>query len=338
MNRSIVFTSPGIAELQTLPMPAPGPGEALVRISYSAISSGTERANLIGDENLGIYEAARPCTYPRTLGYSSSGTIEALGEGVTGFSVGDRVALSWSKHTLHQTIPVSNLTKLTDGVSLQDAALWHIGTFPLAAIRKCRLEVGEAAVVMGQGILGAFAVRLLKACGAVPIIAVDPVESKRVKALENGADYALDPFAPGFADEVKRLAGGGVPVAIEVTGNGTALDQVLDCMAPRGRIALLGCTRHSDFTIDYYRKVHGPGIQLLGAHTMARPVMESSPGMWTCHDDMITEQKLTLFGRLSLSSMVEEIHTPEEAGRVYERLALEKAFPLVLFDWTKYPD
>jgi hypothetical protein len=75
-------------------------------------------------------------------------------------------------------------------------------------------------------------------------------------------------------------------VAIEVTGNGGALDGVLDCMARFGRVALLGCTRSSDFTIDYYRKVHGPGITLIGAHTNARPQYESHHGWWTTADDI----------------------------------------------------
>ncbi|MFR6641702.1 MAG: hypothetical protein ACLUSP_10635 [Christensenellales bacterium] len=63
----------------------------------------------------------------------------------------------------------------------------------------------------------------------------------------------------------------GANVAVEVTGLGKGLDRVLDCMRKFGRVALLGCTRNSDFTIDHYRKVHGPGITPVGAHTAARP-------------------------------------------------------------------
>jgi len=186
---------------------------------------------------------------------------------------------------------------------------------------------------MGQGILGMIAVKLLRAAGAVPVIAVDPIAEKRENALCYGADYALDPFATDFAETVKRITGGGVRVAIEVTGNGKALDGTLDCMAKFGRVALLGCTRHSDFTIDYYHKVHGPGITLIGAHTMARPTAESSNGMWTQQDDMRTLLQLTEGGRLSLKDMISQIHSPEEAPAVYTRLATQPGFPIVQFDW-----
>ena len=204
----------------------------------------------------------------------------------------------------------------------------------MAAIRKCRLEIGESAVVMGLGILGLIAVQLLRAAGAVPVIAVDPVESRRKKALELGADAALDPFADGFADRVKQITHGGANVAIEVTGNGKALDQVLDCMVRFGRVALLGCTRHSDFTIDYYHKVHGTGVSLIGAHTMARPKVESSQGMWTQHDDAMSILRLCAAGRLDLRALIEETYSPLEAAGVYERLISEKSFPITQFNWN----
>lgn len=102
-----------------------------------------------------------------------------------------------------------------------------------------------------------------------------------------------------------------------------------------GRVALLGCTRNKEFTIDYYKKVHGPGITLVGAHTGARPQCESSNGWWTQKDDINTVMKLTEMGRIKLSNIVDEIHSPAEAPEIYSRLAAEKAFPLVQFDWEK---
>ena len=230
----------------------------------------------------------------------------AVGENVKSLQPGDRVAMFWSPHSQIVNMEESRCLKLPDSVSAQEAALFHIATFPLAAIRKCRLEIGESALVMGQGILGMLAVKLLRIAGAMPVIAVDPLTEKRERALALGADYALDPFAPDFAETVKRLTGGGVKVAIEVTGNGKALDNTLDCMAPLGRVALLGCTRDPNFTIDYYRKVHGPGITLVGAHTNARPELQSAPGYWTQRDDFACVLALTAGGRLNLKDIIEE--------------------------------
>ncbi len=330
--KRIVFTKPCVAELCDVEIPAPGKGEVQVRLCVSTISSGTERANLIGSDTLSWVVAKCEAVYPRVLGYSSAGVVEQVGEGVTDFAVGDRVALSWSTHTHVQNIAAANVTPIGD-ISFEEAALFHIATFPLAAIRKCKLELGESAIVMGMGILGLTALHLLRAAGAAPILAVDPDPAKRKIALEHGADHALDPFAPDFAQKAKELTGGGARVGIEVTGIGAGLDGILDCMAYFGRVALLGCTRSSDFTIDYYRKVHGPGITLVGAHTNARPKNDSSDGWWTEKDDMRALCTLTTTGRLQLIRLLQETHSPAKAPEVYTRLANEKSFPIVQFDW-----
>ena len=332
-NHSIIFTAPRVAEYLETEIEAPRAGEVLVKIARTAISSGTERANFVGEASTSIYRTAE-VKFPRICGYSSAGVVAQVGEGVTNVKPGDRVACIWTKHRQYCTVPAENVFPLPDCVSLDEATLMHIATFPLAAIRKCHLEIGESAIVMGQGILGQMAVLLLRAAGATPIIAVDPNPQKRAEALQNGADYALDPFAPDFAETAKRLTCGGAAVAIEVTGNGRALDGVLDCMRPFGRVALLGCTRDPNFTIDYYRKVHGPGITLVGAHTRARPNVESAPGYWTVQDDMKALVRLSASGRLSLSRLIAEHHAPTEAPAVFTRLADEPTFPTVLFDWS----
>ena len=212
----------------------------------------------------------------------------------------------------------------------------NIATFPLAALRKTKLEIGESAMVMGLGILGLLAVALARIAGAVPVIAVDPVKERREKALKIGADYVFDPFDEDFAEKVKSVTKSGVNVAIEVTGQGAGLNETLDCMAKFGRVALLGCTRNSDFTVDYYRKVHGPGISLIGAHTHARPQIESYPGYFTTADDIKTFLTLCATGRLNVKEIIEETYSPAECTAVYDRLATDKNFPTVVqFDWER---
>ena len=331
-SKRITFVAPCEVALENIAVCEPAADEVQVRLEFSTISSGTERANLTGDANVscvGVPEVK----FPRYAGYSSAGVVLAVGSDVTNVKVGDRVALCWSTHSAVQNAKAQNVYPLPQQVDTQAAALFNIATFPLAAIRKCEVQIGESAIVMGLGVLGMFTLPLLRLAGAAPIIAVDPAAEKREKALAYGADYALDPYAPDFATTVKRLTGGGARVAIEVTGVGAGLNGVLDCMAPFGRVALLGCTRNADFTVDYYRKVHGPGISLIGAHTLARPRHESHTGYWTQADDMHALIRLTVLKRLDLLSMVEELHTPEEAVPVYARLASEPFFPLVQFDW-----
>ena len=335
-TRSIVFTEPNRAELieeEVRPIRA---HQALVRLNRSSISSGTERANLTGEINISIYAYDTEARFPRRGGYSASGEVLEVGEGVESLRPGDRVVVSSGCHTEYEVMDEKNLVKIGETVTDQAAALLRIATFPMGALRKCRVEIGESAMVMGMGILGLLSLPLLRAAGAVPLIAVDPMEEKREAARRAGADQALDPFAPDFAQQVRALTEGGVNAAIEVTGNGKALDQALDCMAKMGRVALLGCTRHSDFTIDYYHKVHGPGISLIGAHTQARPAVESAAGLWTERDDILALLRLIEGGRIDYDALVQEVHAPEEAPAVYDRLAREKSFPIVQFDWRKH--
>ena len=96
----------------------------------------------------------------------------------------------------------------SEKITMAEAALMHIGTFSMGAIRKTRLEIGESALVMGLGILGLFAVQLLRAAGAAPIIAVDPVKERRDIALNLGADYVFDPTEEEFVGKVRHAESG----------------------------------------------------------------------------------------------------------------------------------
>ena len=334
-TKQIVFTGVNEAKLLEKELPQLKPNSVLVKTVFSTISGGTEKANITGDINISAVKTYSKATFPRSAGYSSSGIVEAVGEDVKSVQVGDRVAMIWSQHQGYNLLPEDRIIKLeSEALSLESAALGFISTFPLAAIRKTKLEIGESALVMGLGILGILAVKLLKIGGAVPIIAADPNPARRTLALQSGADYAFDPMEPDFASRVKEVSGGGVNVAIEVTGVGAGLNGALDCMAKFGRVALLGCTRNSDFTVDYYHKIHGPGITLIGAHTLARPEKESYPGYFTHQDDMRAVLKLCAMGRLKTEDLISETHSPVDCGEVYGRLVFDRDFPVgVQFDW-----
>lgn len=333
-SKNIVFVEQNVAALIEEPVPRLKSDQVRIQLAVTTVSSGTERANLTGSKTVSWCVPETEAVFPRRSGYSAAGTVVEIGDAVKKVKVGDRVCVWWSTHNQYLVISENTVFPIGD-MDFEDAAMLHIATFPLAAIRKCRLEIGESAVVMGMGILGLLAIPLLKAAGAAPVIAVDPVPEKRQKALDCGADYAFDPFESDFAQKVKAATDGGANVGIEVTGVGAGLNGILDCMALKGRVALLGCTRSSDFTVDYYRKVHGPGITLVGAHTNARPESNSSAGWWTQLDDIKALIKLTRMGRIHLSSMIDETYSPKDAPAVYARLVSEKAFPIVQFDWRR---
>ena len=335
-NEQIVFTRPNHAELLEKDIPSLKENDLLVKTAFSTISSGTEKANITGDVNIGIQDdLPKTAVFPRTSGYSSSGVVIDKGAGVSDIEIGDRVVMSWSSHSKYNIIDKRNAVRIADAsISMREAALIHIAIFPIAAVRKTRLEIGESALIMGLGILGLMSVQFARAAGAVPVIAADPIKERRDKAVALGADYALDPFEPDFSEKIKDITGGGANTAIEVTGIGAGLNQCLDCMARFGRIALLGCTRDKNFTVDYYKKVHGPGITIIGAHTLARPEFESHSGYFTQRDDIISVIKLLSGHRIDFKAMLDKVYSPHDCNKVYTQLINDKNFPIVVqFDW-----
>ena len=332
--KQIVFTEINTAKLLEKELPELSSHSVMVKTAVSTVSAGTERANITGDPN--VNATGKPSvSFPRASGYSSAGEVIAVGSEVRSVKIGDRVVVFWGLHREINVVDEKTVVKIEESsVSFESAAMSFITSFSMAAIRKTRLEIGESAMVMGLGILGMLAVKLLVAAGAVPVIAVDPNPRRREIALKNGADYAFDPYDESFAESVKAVSGGGVNVAIEVTGVGAGFNEALDCMAKFGRVALLGCTRNSDFTVDYYKKIHAPGITVIGAHTIARPEYESHPGWFTHRDDIKAILKLIASGRLDIERLVEETHSPKSCESVYERLVFDKDFPVaVQFDW-----
>jgi len=309
---------------------SPVPGEALVECDYSGISVGTETANLLALPNTGG-------KFPWHPGYSSSGRVLCVGEGVTNVEPGDRVLITWSGHRSHYLKPASGLVKIDEGVDQLHAAFAHIAAFPFLGVRKLRLEIGESVMVIGLGILGQFAAQIARLSGAIPVIVSDLSPKRRALALELGCDHAFSPTECDIAEKVKELTGGkGVNGIVEVTGKSVALQQALECVAELGRISLLGCTRISDTPIDFYRYVHRRGVSLIGAHTFTRAKVESRPAGWTERDDYATFFKLVAAGRLHVRPIVSEIVSPDRVPELYRRLIEEKDPPAgVAIDWQK---
>ncbi len=336
-TKQIVFTDYTKAELLTMPLPEVGAGDVLVKTAYTAVSAGTERANILGDTAVpGMRGKDVKNVFPRMLGYSGTGIVEKTGASVTTVRPGDRVMCFWGTHSRRMVLPEEQVILLDENVRLLDAAFIFIDTFPMAAVRKTGVEVGESALVMGLGLLGLMSVQLMRIAGAVPIIAVDPNKERQALALKLGADYVLSPLNADLAEKVRSLTDErGSAAVIDSTGVGQALNQALRCTAKMGRVALLGCTRKPT-EVDFYYDVHIPGIALYGAHTFARPDHESYPRHWTHRDDCKALMRLMAYHRLNLGALVHEVHSPLDAPVVYRQLADDPNFPIgVAFDWAK---
>ncbi|WP_269523597.1 zinc-dependent alcohol dehydrogenase [Coraliomargarita parva] len=335
-RKTITFTAERQVELLESQLRPLHEDEVLVSNEVSAISAGTERACLLDLPNLGD---SPPCDFPKVTGYSGVGRVVDTGKQINSVQPGDRVLTHWgSGHSNYNYITEANLLKIEDdSLPSKHAVFAVIAGFSLNGLRKTRLEIGESAAVIGLGILGLFSVALCRIAGATPVIASDLSHARRETALALGADHALDPTARDYIDRVKSISRGGVNATIEVSGQSIALQQALNFAALFGRISLLGCTRVSDSSIDYYQQVHRPGIEIIGAHTNARPKKESRPHSWTWKDDAAALLRFMSDGRLDMTKIFTTAYSPEAAVSIYQKLAdAPNDFPVgAVFDWKQ---
>lgn len=328
-NSQIFFTDVHKAALLQCEVPEPKPNEVCTKMEYTVVSGGTERAVLMGMKNT-------VQKFPISLGYCGVGHVEKVGCDVTKVAVGDRVLVYHGHHAKYNVTPDSDVTRVeSDRVSSLEASFVIIASMALGGVRKLELELGESAMVMGQGLLGIFATQFLRASGANPLIAVDLNPARRVLALKLGADYAFDPSDGDFVQNVKAVTRGkGVNATVEVTGVSAAMEQALECAAWMGRISLNGCTRVSDCPIDYYTQVHRPGIKLIGAHNFVRPKFESYPHHWTHQDDCNAILDLIERKRIEVLPIVSRVESPQNASEIYNELCDDPNFPMgTVFDW-----
>lgn len=328
-NKQIFFTGIHKAELLKNEVGIPKGNQVLVKMEYTVVSGGTERACILGMNNTSQ-------NFPMSLGYCGVGFVEEIGEDVKTVSVGDRVLVYHGCHSKYNIRAEEDITKVeNESVSSLEAAFVIIAAMGLGGVRKLELEIGESAMVMGQGLLGIFATQFLRQSGALPIIAADLNPARRELALKLGADYAFDPADKNFVKNVMDVTNKkGVNACVEVTGISAAMNQALECASWMGRISLLGCTRVSDTSVDYYTQVHKPGIKLIGAHNFVRPKFESYPHHWTHQDDCKAILDMIARKRIDVKSIVSRVESPENATEIFNELCDNPEFPMgTVFDW-----
>lgn len=332
--KRITFVGKCNAQLCEIDDRMPQKGEVRVQLKYSALSAGTEHALITANES---GDGTCKFGFPSWSGYSGSGVITHVADDVKDLKTGDRVMVHGGNHQQFCTVDRKEVIKLPDEVDLKQAAFTVISGFSLAAVRKAKVEIGHNCLVCGLGLLGLFSVQYLRLNGALNIIVSDLDPKRRQLALKLGADVALDPSEENYIEKVKSFTGNhGVNSVIEVTGNPDALKACLKCTQKFGRVILLGCTRKIT-EVDFYNDVHRPGIELIGAHSGARPQLESFPGYWTEIDDCDAILNYLAKGALDFKEIIGEIHSPNEAPEVYRRLC-NKELPVgIVFDWDQLP-
>lgn len=235
MARAIVYTeigSPAVLHLIEVPDPVAARGEVVVRIEAAG-------ANPIDAKLRGGKRPSPPITEPRPVGFDGAGVIEALGEGVDDFAVGDRVAIRDGHGTYSSAlaIPTENLAKLPDSVTTAEGAGIGIpaGT-AYQALRSLGVTEGDVLLVHGgSGAVGQAAVQFAVAWGATVIATGSPARHDQLREL--GALPVA--YGDGLLDRVRAAASSPVTVALDCAGTDEAIETSLALVADRDRIATI---------------------------------------------------------------------------------------------------
>ncbi|RQP12222.1 MAG: alcohol dehydrogenase [Microbacteriaceae bacterium] len=264
--RAVLMSGDGTADVVDRPVPTPGPGEVLVQTRASAIC----RSDMTIYHGNPVLGAVRTGDDRRVPGHEAAGVVVALGEGVTGVAVGDRVAgylaIGDERHPLGQrgylmltpgwrcfgfdvdggdaeyfTIPAHNALPLPEAMSFEAGAVLTdmVGT-QYATQRTLGVGPGDVVAVVGMGPMGSAAVLIAKARGA-RVIAVDVLDTRLEHARSLGADAVVDSSQEDMVAGIARETGGaGADVVIECSGNPRAQRGALDAAAKLGRVAYVG--------------------------------------------------------------------------------------------------
>lgn len=252
--------------IETVPTPEPDTGEVVIKVAACGVCH--------SDYHLvhGEWDLLRPITkLPLIPGHEITGTVAAIGAGVTNLHIGDRVGVPWLYYTCdecefcrdgHETLclkqkvtgctvdggfaeylkaKASHTAKLPDNLSFAEAApLLCAGITVYKALRVAEAKAGQRLVVFGVGGLGHLAVQLGKATG-MEVGAVDVSDDKLQLAVECGADWTVNAAAGPAHKEIKKH-GGGAHIAMVTAGSTAAYETALRSLRRAGTLAVVGMT------------------------------------------------------------------------------------------------
>lgn len=283
--RAVRLIGPGRpVQMQELDLPRLGAEDVLVRVKASGIchSDAHYRSGM-----------TKSGPHPVTLGHEVSGVVEETGPDVATVKAGDRVCVHYlvscgqchycnmgfeqfcssgkmiGKHrdggcAEYVCMPERSIFRLPPEIPFEQGAIMMCSSSTsFHALKKSRLRGGETAAVFGVGGLGASAVQLAQALGALQVYAVD-INPKKLELARRLGALPINAAATDPVREIKRLTGGrGVDVAVEVIGLPLTMRQAVQCLAPLGRAAIAGLSDRT-FEIASYAELLGPEAEVIG--------------------------------------------------------------------------
>ncbi|MEZ5440782.1 MAG: zinc-binding alcohol dehydrogenase [Lysobacterales bacterium] len=270
----------GQSRVEEVPCPEVKPGQLLIATSLSLVSAGTERMMVdfgkanwlqkarqqpdkvrmvldkLRTDGIGpTLDAVRSkLDQPLAPGYCNVGRVVAVGEGVSGFAVGDRV-LSNGKHAEMVSVPVNLCARIPDGVEDETAAFTVLAAIGLQGIRLAEPTLGECVVVSGLGLIGLLTVQLLRAQGC-RVLGLDFDPARLALAQAFGAETvdlrSSDPLP--VAARFSRGRGVDAVLVTASTRSDEPIHQAAQMCRKRGRIVLVGVTGLQLSRADFYEK------------------------------------------------------------------------------------
>ncbi|MEU9206619.1 bi-domain-containing oxidoreductase [Streptomyces sp. NPDC048415] len=347
-------------ELAVLDVPVPGckPGGVLVRTAYSLISTGTELMK-VSEAGMSMLGKARsrpdqvakvmqsvatngvPATYRKVmgkldsytpLGYSLCGVVEQVGTGIDDVKVGDLVACAGNEHALHAElnwVPKNLYARVPEGLAPRHAAFGTVGSIALQGVRRGESQLGDAALVIGLGLIGQLVVQLLTASG-VRVVGVDPDPVRCELAERLGAAACGDPASASVETAVAELTGGHGVDQVYLAAGG-ASNQPVELAArlcrDRGRVVDIGKCRLDLPWNAYYEKEldvrfsrsYGPGrydpeYELEGRDYPIGYVRWTERRNLACFLDLLAR------GSVDVEPLVSHIADFDDAVETYQRL------------------
>jgi len=308
-------------------LPNPRRGQVLVRALISAISARSETLIYRGqaDQVLAVDDTvpALPGNprYPLKAGYSSVGSVIALGADVPEGWLGQRV-FSFHPHESHYLAALSELLPVPNEVALEDAVFLPYMETAINLLLDGQPLVGERVLVFGQGVFGLLTTALLAPFPLAALVTFDRFPVRRRESLKLGATVCLDPADGRWLEQVQGLLGkdgaaAGADLAFELSGNPQALNTAVNLAGAQGRVVIGPWYGQGPINLELSERFHRNRIRLICSRASTFP--DALCGRWS------KERRLALaWLRLPLarpSGWITHRFSLEEAAQAYQMLA-----------------
>lgn len=257
--RAAILQEPGRFTVEDRPRPEPGPGEILVEASVCGVCTGEL------DQFEGRVEGL---AYPRFIGHEVSGTVAAVGKGVTEIEEGDRVTVyaEGKGYAEYVVVPAAWAVKLREDTAF-DLALGEPIACSVNGVRKVDPQLGDSVALVGCGFMGLIMLQVFKARGAGMLIAIDKRPGILDLARRLGATHTLNPDETDVQAEVQALTEGrGVDVGVEAAGLQPTLDLATQLVRMEGKLEVFGFHLGGRRTVDW-AYWNWMAFQIVNGHT-----------------------------------------------------------------------